>query len=130
MNQNALKPLRLMILVFIFLNAFFVIARDWLVKNGVDQGVLIMGNLVLFLVSFLITQRSLRSKNHNAFIRSIYVGFILKFAVICIAAVVYVLSADSKVNKPALLSCVVLYVLYTFMETSTLLKQLKKEKNG
>ena len=122
-----------MILVFIFLNAFFVIARDWLVKNGVDQGVLIMGNLVLFLVSlvsFLITQRSLRSKNHNAFIRSIYVGFILKFAVICIAAVVYVLSADSKVNKPALLSCVVLYVLYTFMETSTLLKQLKKEKNG
>ncbi|MGZ8558458.1 MAG: hypothetical protein ACXWWC_09005, partial [Chitinophagaceae bacterium] len=73
MTQNSLKHLRPMILFFIFLNAFFIIGKDWLLKKNVDQDVLLIGNLLLFLVSlitFLLTYRSLKSPNPNSFVRA------------------------------------------------------------
>ena len=33
MNQTILKLLRPMILIFIFLNAFFLVGKDWLAKK-------------------------------------------------------------------------------------------------
>ena len=53
MNQNSLKLLRPMILIFILLNAFFIVGKEWLLKKNIDQEVLIVGNLILFLVSLL-----------------------------------------------------------------------------
>ena len=46
MNQNSLKLLRPIIIVFILLSGFFIIGKDWLIKKGVDQDVLIIGNLL------------------------------------------------------------------------------------
>ena len=48
MNRTSLQLLRPMILVFILLNAFFLVGKGWLIKRGADQEVLIMGNLLLF----------------------------------------------------------------------------------
>ena len=63
MNRTCLQLVRPMILLFILLNAFFLVGKSWLIKKGVDQEILIIGNLLLFVVSiitFLITHRSLR----------------------------------------------------------------------
>jgi len=133
MNRKYLKLIRPMILIFIFLNAFFLMGRDWLAKKSIDQDVLIVGNMLLFLVSlitFLITHRSLQSKNPNAFIRAMYGGFIIKFFVVAITAFVYIMEAKKNVNKPALFSCMGLYVVYTFLEVSSLLRLLKQKKNA
>jgi len=133
MNRTNLKLIRPMILVFIFLNAFFLLGRDWLAKKGVDQDVLIIGNLLLFLVSlitFLITHRSLQSKNPNAFVRAMYGGFIIKFFVVAIAAFVYIMMTKKNVNKPALFFCMWLYIIYTFFEVNSLLRVLKQKKNA
>jgi hypothetical protein len=133
MNRTNLKLIRPMILIFIFLNAFFLLGRGWLAKKGVDQDVLIIGNLLLFLVSlitFLITQRSLQSKNPNAFVRAMYGGFIIKFFVVAIAAFVYIMMTKKNVNKPALFICMGLYIIYTFFEVSSLLRVLKQKKNA
>jgi len=133
MNRTSLKLLRPMILIFIFLNAFFLLGRDWLAKKDIDQDVLIIGNLLLFLVSlitFLITHRSLQSKNPNAFVRAMYGGFIIKFFVVAIAAFIYIMMAKKNVNKTALFSCMGLYIVYTFFEVSSLLRVLKQKKNA
>lgn len=133
MNQTSLKLLRPMILIFIFLNAFLLAGKSWLAKKGIDQEVLIVGNLVLFtvtLVTFLLTYRSLKSKNPNAFVRAMYGGFMIKFFVVAIAAFIYIMITKKNVNKPALFSCMGLYVVYTFFEVTALLRILKQKKNA
>lgn len=133
MNQNSMKLLRPMILLFVFLNAFFLIGKRWLAEKNIDQEVLIAGNLLLFIVSlitFLLTYRSLKAPNPNVFVRAMYGGFIIKFFVVAIAAFVYIMATKKNVNKPALIFCMGLYIVYTFLEVSSLLRVLKQKKNA
>lgn len=102
-------------------------------KKNIDQEVLIIGNLVLFIVTlltFLLTYRSLKSKNPNAFVRAMYGGFMIKFFVVAIAAFIYIMITKKNVNKPALFSCMGLYIVYTFFEVTALLRVLKQKKNA
>lgn len=133
MVQNSLKPLRPMIIVFILLNALFITSKSWLVRKGVDQEVLIIGNLILFLVmlsSFLLTQRSLKAANPNVFVRAVYLSFIIKFFILAIGAFVYIMAVKKNVNKPALITCMGLYIVYTYFEVSSLMRLLKLRKNA
>ena len=133
MNKNLLQSIRPLILVFIFFTAFFISGKSWLDKKGVDQNVLIIGNLVLFLISlsaFLITNKALLSSNPQAFVRAMYSSFIIKFFVLAVAAFVYIMVAKKNVNKPALIACAGLYIIYTGIETRALMKMLKQKKNG
>jgi hypothetical protein len=120
-------------LLFVILTGFFVASKTTLEKRNIDQGLLIAGNLVLFLVtltSFLLLSRGLHAANPHTFVRSMYGSFILKFFAIAIAAFIYIMLAKKAVNKPALIACMFLYVVYTFIEVSVLLKMLKQKKNA
>jgi ACR3 family arsenite efflux pump ArsB len=133
MNKNLLQSIRPLILVFIFFTAFFISGKSWLDKKGVDQDVLIIGNLLLFLISltaFLITNKALSSSSPQAFVRAMYGSFIIKFFVLAITAFVYIIVAKKNVNKPALIACAGLYIIYTGIETRALMKMLKQKKNG
>jgi hypothetical protein len=133
MNQNSMASLRPMILVFILLNAFFIAGKNMLARWGVDQSVVIVGNLILFVVSlasFLLTRRSLASANPNAFVRAMYGSFMIKFFVCAIAAFAYIIAVKKEVNKPALIVCMGLYIVYTAIEVSALTKLLKRRKNA
>jgi hypothetical protein len=118
MNQHRLKLLRPMLIVFVFLSAFFVTGRAFLVKKGADPDVLIVGNLLLFgvsLLAFLISYKALQSSNPQSFVRAMYGSFIIKFFVIAIAAFVYIMITKKDVNKPSLIGCMILYAVYTFI---------------
>ncbi len=133
MNKNLLQSIRPLILVFVFLTVFFISGKSWFEKKGVDQDVLIAGNLILFLVSlsaFLITNKALASSNPQAFVRAMYSSFIIKFFVLAVAAFVYIMVAKKNVNKPALIACAGLYIIYTSIETRAMMKMLKQKKNG
>lgn len=133
MNKNILQSARPLIFVFVFLTAFFVTAQSWLQKQGVSQEVLIAGNLLLFIVSlvaFILTNKALSSSNPQAFVRAMYGSFIIKFFVLAIAAFVYIMVTKKNVNKPALIACAALYIIYTGIETRALLKLLKQKKNA
>ncbi|MDP4262897.1 MAG: hypothetical protein Q8941_10225 [Bacteroidota bacterium] len=133
MNRNSFAPLRPMIILFILLNAFFIIEKNWLAAKSVDAEVLIAGNLILFvagLFSFLITRRALGSDNPHAFVRAMYGSFMIKFFVIAIAAFIYIQATKKNVNKPALFACMGFYVVYTAIEVSSLTKLLRKKKNA
>ena len=120
---------------WLFTNFFFL----YLDKKGIlddaniDGIVLLVGNFILFAVtafSFWLTNRSFTSSNPQAFVRAIYGSFMIKFFVVAIAAFIYIMVTKKNVNKPALLICGGLYILYTAFEIGTLLQLLKKRKNA
>ncbi len=129
-NRKTLIPLSLL---FVLLNAFFIVGKDLLLRWGADQGVLIVGNLVLFvitLVSYWMAQRSLKSSNPHAFVRGIYSGMVMKLFTSAIAAFIYIATAKKELNKPALFTLMGLYLVYTFIEVSVLTKMLRQQKTN
>jgi hypothetical protein len=119
--------------LFIILSGFFISGRSLLEKWGMDQTVLIIGNLILFAatsVSFWLGSRGLKTNNPQAIVRSVYGSFIVKFFLIAIAAFVYIMMIKKNVNKPALIVCMALYIVYTFLEVNILLKLQREKKNA
>ena len=133
MNKNLPQSVRPLLILFVILNALFVASKHWLAKKGVDYEVMIIGNLILFAVSlsaFLLTNKSLKSSNPNAFVRAMYGSFIIKFFVVAITAFIYIMIAKKNVNKPGLIACAGLYIIYTGLETRALMNTLRQKKNG
>jgi hypothetical protein len=133
MRNSKLKPFLPIILVFILLNSFFIAGKNMLTKWGVDQNVLLIGNILLFLitfVSYLIAVKGMNNKNPHAFVRSAYGSIMVKLFVCIIAAVIYIAAYRKELNKPALFTLMGLYLLYTFIEVSVLTKSLKSTANG
>jgi hypothetical protein len=133
MKQNKLAPLRPIFILFVFLTAFFFSAKSLLTRWNVDPDVLMIGNLLLVMVtllSYLLLYRGVQSVNPHAFVRAMYLSFIIKFFIIVVAAALYILIAKSNVNKAGLITCLFLYLVYTFMEVSVLTKMMKQKKNA
>jgi hypothetical protein len=127
------RPFAPIAILFILLNAFFVTGKGLLEKWGVDQSVLIFGNLILFIVtafSFFISRKGLTATNPHAFVRSVYGSVMIKFFVFAITAFIYIQTAKAAVNKSGIFICLGLYLVYTFMEVSVLTKLLKSKKNA
>jgi FtsH-binding integral membrane protein len=81
-------------------------------------------------LSFWLAQKGLGNANPHAFVRSVYTSMMLKLFACIIAAFVYIAMNRDNLNKPALFTCMALYLVYTFMEVSILMKQLKGRANG
>lgn len=133
MNKILLQSITPLLGVFIAISSITALSKNWLEGKGVNLSVLLAGNLLLFLVSlvaFLITHKALRSSNPQAFVRSMYGSFMIKFFVLAVAAFIYIMVMKKNVNKPALIACAALYIIYTGIETRGLLKLLKQKKNA
>ena len=131
--KTKLKGLLPVIILFVVLNAVFIAGRSVLERWGADQGVLIIGNGILFLItlmSFSLAQRGLNSPNSHAFVRAVYGSVMIKLFLCLIAAFIYISTHKGNLNKPALFTCMGLYLLYTFMEVSALMKLLRVKKNA
>jgi hypothetical protein len=129
-NRSPLLPL---IILFILLNALFLTGKNFLERSGFDQSVLIIGNLILFaatLMSFVFARRGLRSENPQAFVRSVYMSIMIKLFICVIAAVIYIFLFRKNLNRPALFTCMGLYLVYTFIEVSVLTKTLKEKRHA
>lgn len=132
MKNETLRPLFPVIILFITLNGAFTGGRILLEKWSLNNGVLIMGNLILFivtLISFFIGRKGLQSGNAQHFVRSVYLSFILKFFILLAAAFAYIMIAKKEVSKASLITCMCLYLVYTFFEVSILMKMAKQKKN-
>ena len=100
---------------------------------GADQQVLIIGNALLFVItlaSFMLAQKGLNNPNSHAFVRAVYSGIMIKLFLCLAAAFIYISTNKAKLNKPALFICMGLYLVYTFMEVSSLMKLLREKKNA
>ena len=122
-----------LVIFFVALNAFFISGRNMLERWGADQEVLIIGNALIFvitLLSFVIALRGLKNPNPNVFVRSVMASIMVKMFILIIAAFIYISLFKKDLNKPALFTCMGLYLVYTFMEVSLLTRFLRERTNG
>ncbi len=124
--RKAILPL---LVVFLIVNALaLVVFRQRLDDNGVDTDLVIGGNLLLFLVSIFsvwMYTKPVANKNAHAVVRNVYGGFMLKFFVLIVGALVYFYFAK-EVNKKGILICMGLYVLYSVLGTAQAVKKKAK----
>lgn len=129
-KNRSLLPL---VLLFVILTALFISGAGLLRQWKVNKDVLIIGNTILFvitLVSYLLAKRSLKNSNPNVFVRAVIGGIMIKLFVAIIATFVYTATSKVQINKPALFTCMGLYLVYTFIEVSVLTKELKQTSNA
>ena len=131
--KGKLKGFMPVLILFVILNVIFVVGRNALENWGADQETLIAGNAILFvftLISFLVALRGVHNPNPNVFMRTVMGSIMLKMFLIVIAAFVYISIYRKDINKPALFTCMGLYLVYTFLEVSGLMKMLKQKTHG
>jgi hypothetical protein len=123
------------VVYFVCLSTLLILLLDQkgiLDRNKIDAMVLLAGNFILFIataVSFYVYLRSLNSATPGAAVRGMYGSFMIKFFICLIAAFAYMLITKKNVNKPALIICMGLYIVYTIIEVTSLQKLLKQKKN-
>ena len=130
MNNNRIKSFSPILVIFIVLNALFLVFRQRFEDWGVDSNVLLIANLLLFvitLISFMLALKGLKNPNPNAFVRSVYGSMIIKLFAGMIAATIYISIYQKDLNKPALFGSMGLYLLYTFAEVTVLTKLLRQK---
>lgn len=130
MNNNRIKSFSPILVIFIVLNAVFIVFRKRFEELGVDADVLLIANLLLFiitLISFMLALKGLKNPNPNAFVRSVYGSMIIKLFAGMIAATIYISIYQKDLNKPALFGSMGLYLLYTFAEVTVLTKLLRQK---
>jgi hypothetical protein len=133
MNWKVMRNFRPAIFVFFFLNIGFFSMQSRLSEKGFDHEVLVYGNIILFtifLVSFMMVSKGQRSKNNHEFFRLMYGSFILKLFLLAGIAFAYIMTMKKAVNKPALFLCMALYVVYTIIEVTALMKSGKQKPHA
>jgi len=91
---------------------------------------LMYSNLLLFaitLIGFVLQRRGLRSPNSNAFVRAVYVSAMLKMFICMIAVLIYVFLFRKSINKPGLFAGMGMYIVYTIVEVTSLMKAARKK---
>lgn len=133
MQQSAAKPFLPLTVIFVVTSALFIVLRSLWEKWGISPNVMIIGNMILFLAtaaSFSLYQKALRNNNVQVFLRMVYGGMFLKMMICLIAAFIYIVTVKKGVSKGAIFGCMFLYLLYTFVEISILMKLSKQQKKN
>ncbi len=107
------------LLVFIFVNSFCLLSKNFLLEKGIDSTVLLGANIILFLLSviaLIMHITAVKNKNPNVFVRSVMAASFIKLMVIAIAAVTYLAIAKENRNIYGVVASLVLYVIYTIIE--------------
>jgi hypothetical protein len=128
-NKVSRRSILPIVLVFIIITLVVAIGRSLLARWGVDAGVLLGGNTLLFLVTFIsfsLYVKALQNDNIQVFLRLMYGSLLVKLFVCMIAAFIYAYLAGKAINRNGILGCFILYILYTFMEVRILIRRTKK----
>jgi|KBSMisStaDraftv2_1062788.scaffolds.fasta_scaffold14133_4 hypothetical protein len=126
------RPITPLVLIFVLISIFCLAFRSKLSEWSIDWKLVAAGNFILFLVSlfsYYLHFKALTTANNHAFLRFVYSAFIGKFFLILAFVVVYALAAGKASNRYGLFACLGLYIVYTFIETTALMK-MNKRKNA
>lgn len=133
MNKQSLRSFFPAIMIFLVLNSGFLAMMKKFETWGFEYPVLLVGNLLVFGISFLsywMAVKGLTTKNNHAFFRWVYGSVMIKLFLLAGVAFVYIMMNKKEVNKPALFFCMGLYIIYTFIEVSALMKVNKQKTNA
>ena len=106
--------------------------NTWFISKGIKGNVLIMGNLVIFFVTFLSLFMLTRKRiftNAYAFVQAIYGSVFVKMIVCSVAVFTYIYNT-TKPNTPAILLLMPIYLVYLALEVMAFLKLQKQLKSN
>ncbi|ANI88204.1 hypothetical protein A9P82_02085 [Arachidicoccus ginsenosidimutans] len=120
-----------LLVVFLIINVICLLYRDGYIHASfyVDINVVVVANCLLFILALLGTYRhtkAVQNPNPQVFVRSIMLMTMVKFFVLAIAAVAYILLAKQNRNVPAIIIGMLLYVIYAVFEVRGAFKLNKK----
>jgi len=127
-NKNIIP----LVIVFIITAALIYVFRNLLETRGFDWQVLTSGNIFVYIVtavSMILLSKGINATNTNAFLRNAYGAILIKLFACAGAAFIYIVYTGKNLNKPALFACMGLYLIYTFVELSVIMKQSNARKN-
>ena len=132
-TRNKFRAFLPVILFFIIINAFTLTGSGLAAKWNFDKDVITIGNLILFLATFLsyfFALQGLKASNPFTFVRSVYASIMVKFFICLLAALIYIMMYKANLNKPALFICMGLYLIYTILEIMILTRIMKQKSNA
>jgi hypothetical protein len=132
-SKTARRPFLPIVLIFVVVSLFCLLAGSWLEGRNIDPRVLFTGNAILFAAtagSFYLYNRALHDRNVQLFLRMMYSSLLLKMAFAIGATLLYLFFAGKGVSKTAILCCYGLYILYSVVEVRILIRSSKSPKNA
>ena len=132
-NKSFIRVFLPILLIFIISNGFFLTAGALAARRNIDIDIVIAGNVALFIatgLSFFLYFKALRNNNVQAFLRMVYGGMFLKMMICLFTAFIYIMVVGKAVNKGAIIICLFLYLVYSFVEIVLLLKESKQRRNA
>ncbi len=128
-RSKELLPFILLVIIF---NNFFLLAKNWLAKYGLDYFVLLMANTLFFIISIVaywMQKRALKNSNPNVYIRSVMGGMMIKMAICVVAVAIYVIAMKDNFSKMSVFAAMFLYLIYLAVEVR-LATKLNTKKNA
>ncbi len=122
-----------MVVIFAVVSLLAIFFKEQLLTRNFDLSLLHSGNVLLFTVtaiSWIFHSKAINAGNTQAFLRNAYSALMLKLFACAISFFVYAIAMDGKVNKPALFSLMLLYLVYTFVELNILMRHSKRNSNN
>lgn len=116
MNRKQLIPI---LFLFVLTNAILIFSNAYFKEGTVFKFKFILAvNLMLFSMSIFnfFRLKMIFVSNPNAMVRSVMLGTLLKMVVFAGAALAYATQKKGAVGYPTLLSCMGLYLIYTWLE--------------
>lgn len=116
MNKKQLIPI---LFLFVLANAILIFSNAYFKDSTIFKFKFILTvNLMLFSMSIFnfFRLKMIFVSNPNAMVRSVMLGTLLKMVVFAGAALAYATQKKGAVGYPTLLSCMGLYLVYTWLE--------------
>lgn len=133
MKSETVKSLTPFFILFFITSILLVVFKERLVAADYNIQFIWAANLLVFLltlVGYFLQLKGASSANFNHFLRGIYSSLLMKMFIIIGALVIYITVADGKVNTPAILISMGLYLLYTAIEVIQLMKILRNKPHA
>ncbi len=127
------KSLMPFFFLFVVINSLAIVFRGRMTSMGFDTNVLLIGNLLLCLITFIsfyMQYKGMKAVTTAGFLRAVYGSFMIKLLLVAMMVFGYAFMYKENINKPSLFTCMFLYLVYTFIETRALLKLSKKKSNA
>ena len=129
----ARKSLLPIYFLFVTINVLSIVFRDRLESRSFDVDLVIWANLILCgltLFSHYLLYKGMRAQTTAGFLKAVYGSFLFKLVLVAGLVAVYVFTHRDTANKASLITAMVLYLLYTFVEVRSLLKLSRPNKHA
>lgn len=120
----------LLIAIFCGINGLGIAYSHILEQWGIVNVAGMIGNILLAGVtalSYYFGFKGMKMKSGHAFVRGVYISTFIKLMICAVAVLVYVAVFKQYVTKGTLVLFFLLYIVYTVLETASLMKVAKSK---